>query len=76
MLKKKTIVTSSLNETTKTKTKFQTAYYGMLVLILKCSLFQNWEYPRKNLVYLKELGEGEFGKVLLMKAQVNIIIWT
>ena len=39
-----------------------------------CCLFQNWEYPRKNLVYLKELGEGEFGKVLLMKAQVSLSI--
>lgn len=33
---------------------------------------QEWEYPRKDLIYLKELGEGEFGKVLLMKAQVGI----
>ena len=37
-------------------------------------LLQDWEYPRKNLIYLKELGEGEFGKVLLMKAQVGTII--
>lgn len=31
---------------------------------------QEWQYPRSNLVYLRELGEGQFGKVLLMKAQV------
>ena len=36
-----------------------------------CDKWQDWEYPRKNLIYLKELGEGEFGKVLLMKAQVS-----
>ena len=31
---------------------------------------QNWQYPRNQLVYMRELGEGQFGKVLLMKAQV------
>ena len=31
---------------------------------------QDWEYPRANLIYLRELGEGQFGKVLLMKAKV------
>lgn len=44
----------------------------MHILEKYCHPFQDWEYPRKNLVYLKELGEGEFGKVLLMKAQVGI----
>jgi hypothetical protein len=29
-----------------------------------------WDYPRDNLVYMRELGEGQFGKVLLMKAKV------
>ncbi|XP_064401515.1 uncharacterized protein LOC135347441 isoform X3 [Halichondria panicea] len=32
------------------------------------STINNWDYPRNNLVYLRELGEGQFGKVLLMKA--------
>lgn len=31
---------------------------------------QEWEYPRCNLIYMRELGEGQFGKVLLMKAKV------
>ena len=31
---------------------------------------QEWQYPRSSLVYLRELGEGQFGKVLLMKTQV------
>ena len=29
-----------------------------------------WQFPRSNLVYLRELGEGQFGKVLLMRTQV------
>lgn len=32
---------------------------------------QAWEYSRSALIYMKELGEGEFGKVLLMKAHVR-----
>ncbi len=32
---------------------------------------QNWSYPRSNLTYMRELGEGQFGKVLLMKATVS-----
>ncbi len=35
-------------------------------------LMQLWEYPRGNLVYLRELGEGQFGKVLLMRAKVSV----
>ena len=31
---------------------------------------REWQYPRSRLVYHRELGEGQFGKVLLMKAQV------
>ena len=27
-------------------------------------------YDRSNLIYTREIGEGEFGKVLLMKAKV------
>jgi hypothetical protein len=30
---------------------------------------KEWEFPRENLVYMKELGEGQFGKVHLMKAK-------
>ena len=33
--------------------------------------FQDWYYDRSKLVYMRELGEGQFGKVLLMKATVN-----
>ena len=32
---------------------------------------QTWQFPRSSLVYLRELGEGQFGKVLLMKTQVS-----
>ena len=32
---------------------------------------QTWEYPRSKLIYMRELGEGQFGKVLLMRANVN-----
>ena len=32
---------------------------------------REWQYPRSSLVYLRELGEGQFGKVILMKAQVR-----
>ncbi len=32
---------------------------------------QNWSYPRSDLTYMRELGEGQFGKVLLMKATVS-----
>lgn len=32
---------------------------------------QEWEYPRENLIYLRELGEGQYGKVHLMKAKVS-----
>lgn len=28
-----------------------------------------WDYPRDKLIYMRELGEGQFGKVLLMRAQ-------
>ncbi|CAI8011353.1 Inactive tyrosine-protein kinase transmembrane receptor ROR1 [Geodia barretti] len=31
-----------------------------------------WQYPRSQLIYMRELGEGQFGKVLLMKAQRGI----
>ena len=31
-----------------------------------------WGYPRGDLTYMRELGEGQFGKVLLMKAKVCI----
>ena len=31
---------------------------------------QDWMYDRSNLVYTREIGEGQFGKVLLMKAKV------
>ncbi len=41
---------------------------GFIVCV--CVYSQNWDYPRNNLVYLRELGEGQFGKVLLMKAKV------
>ena len=33
-------------------------------------IMQDWQYPRNKLIYTRELGEGQFGKVLLMKAQV------
>jgi hypothetical protein len=33
------------------------------------SSVREWQFPRSNLVYLRELGEGQFGKVLLMKTQ-------
>ncbi len=44
------------------------------VATLQCLLFivrwlQGWEYPRDSLVYVRELGEGQFGKVLLMRTQ-------
>ena len=38
-----------------------------IIFSTKC---QDWEYPRHKLIYLRELGEGQFGKVLLMRAQV------
>jgi len=31
---------------------------------------QEWRYSRDQLIYLRELGEGQFGKVLLMNAKV------
>ena len=34
-----------------------------------------WNYPRDNLVYMRELGEGQFGKVLLMKAKVAMCVY-
>lgn len=39
-------------------------------------LMQLWEYSRSGLIYMKELGEGQFGKVLLMKAHVSSYIAT
>ena len=32
---------------------------------------RQWQYPRSNLTYMRELGEGQFGKVLLMEAKVS-----
>jgi hypothetical protein len=29
---------------------------------------RNWDYPRSKLIFMRDLGEGEFGKVMLMKA--------
>ncbi|CAI8001574.1 Proto-oncogene tyrosine-protein kinase receptor Ret [Geodia barretti] len=29
---------------------------------------RNWEYPRSKLIFMRDLGEGQFGKVMLMKA--------
>ena len=34
---------------------------------------QDWEYDRSKLIYLREIGEGQFGKVVLMKAKVQYI---
>ena len=31
---------------------------------------QEWKYDRSQLIYMREIGEGNFGKVLLMKAKV------
>ena len=31
---------------------------------------QDWSYDRSQLTYMREIGEGQFGKVLLMKAKV------
>ena len=42
--------------------------------ILRLASKQNWQYPRNKLIYIRELGEGQFGKVLLMKAQVIFTI--
>jgi len=37
---------------------------------------QRWGYPRENLIYLREIGEGQFGKVHLMNAKVRVYIHT
>ena len=36
---------------------------------------QNWEYNRDELTYLRDIGEGHFGKVLLMRGKVESIMW-
>ena len=38
-----------------------------------CCYAQDWEYDRDELTYLRDIGEGQFGKVLLMKAKVDQI---
>lgn len=35
---------------------------------------QRWGYPREYLVYLREIGEGQFGKVHLMNAKVRMYV--
>ena len=35
---------------------------------------QDWEYNRDELTYLRDIGEGQFGKVLLMRAKVESLI--
>ena len=35
------------------------------------SFVQAWYFARDKLTYMRELGEGEFGKVLLMQAKVR-----
>ena len=35
------------------------------------STVREWQYPRSGLAYHRELGGGQFGKVLLMEAQVK-----
>ena len=35
---------------------------------------QNWEYNRDELTYLRDIGEGHFGKVLLMRGKVESLI--
>ena len=45
-------------------------YICVIAYVFHVSL-QEWEYPRESLVYMKELGEGQFGKVHLMKAKVR-----
>ena len=34
---------------------------------------QDWSYDRSQLTYMREIGEGQFGKVLLMKAKVTTV---
>ena len=36
----------------------------------QCCDNQDWSYDRAQLIYMREIGEGQFGKVLLMKAKV------
>ena len=35
---------------------------------------QDWEYNRDELTYLRDIGEGQFGKVLLMRGKVESLI--
>ena len=44
---------------------------SIMILYVRLIDIQHWYYPRGNLIYMRELGEGQFGKVLLMKAKVN-----
>ena len=41
------------------------------ILCVCVLLSKGWDYDRGQLVYLREIGEGQFGKVLLMKAKVD-----
>ena len=48
------------------------SYSHVYINVFFVHLFlQEWDYPREKLTYMRELGEGQFGKVLLMKAQVG-----
>ena len=35
--------------------------------------YQDWSYDRAQLIYMREIGEGHFGKVLLMTAKVFMV---
>ena len=48
--------------------------YELLHTLIVVSL-EEWYFSREKLTYLRELGEGEFGKVLLMTAKVSVLLF-
>ena len=52
--------------------RFCTFSFRLIILkVISFSTFQidrKWEFPRKNLILEKTIGEGEFGKVMSARA--------
>jgi len=58
---------NSVRKSAKDKVQY---YKYTCILDFMLQKANSWEFDRNKLVYMRELGEGQFGKVLLMKAKV------
>ena len=60
----------TITSTAQDKIMYVILFIHMMNEVATFMLLQDWSYDRTQLTYMRELGEGHFGKVLLMIAKV------